>query len=236
MSVYAISDLHGHYEIYEKVKQLLKPEDKVYCLGDCGDRGPRNFETIAAVYQDPQWTYIKGNHEDMLVKALLEAKEASLYTPCLMSLLNNGGNKTFDEFTSLSNEEQDMWITRLSNLPRQLTYVNENGRIIHLTHAGYTPPIENNPDLLWDRTHFYDPWPDKFHTHIIVHGHTPVQYLATRLNNLLGTNFADNDPHGAVKYCNNHKIDIDGGIYRYGYAILLNLDTFEQIIIHVEEE
>ena len=34
--VYVMSDLHGHYKIYEKVKAMLKPEDKVYFLGDAG--------------------------------------------------------------------------------------------------------------------------------------------------------------------------------------------------------
>jgi hypothetical protein len=42
MSVYAVSDLHGMYELYQKISDFLKPEDKVYCLGDCGDRGPRS--------------------------------------------------------------------------------------------------------------------------------------------------------------------------------------------------
>lgn len=36
MSIYAVSDLHGMYELYQKISDFLKPEDKVYCLGDCG--------------------------------------------------------------------------------------------------------------------------------------------------------------------------------------------------------
>ena len=67
--VYVMSDLHGHYKIYEKVKAMLKPEDKVYFLGDAGDRGPDSWKCIKAIYEDPQFIYIKGNHEDMLVKA-----------------------------------------------------------------------------------------------------------------------------------------------------------------------
>lgn len=65
VSVYAISDLHGMLCLYQEVKKFLKPEDKVYCLGDCGDRGPDPWETIKAVAADPQFIYIKGNHEDM---------------------------------------------------------------------------------------------------------------------------------------------------------------------------
>ena len=233
MSVYAISDLHGHYEIYEKVKQMLKPEDKVYCLGDCGDRGPRNFETIAAVYQDPQWHYLKGNHEDMLVRAVLEAREASLYAPCLMNLYNNGGQKTFEEFTMLSPEEQDMWLERLMHLPRYLTYRNAKGYMLHLTHAGFTPGSDNI-DFLWDREHFSDAWPPDYFEHIIIHGHTPVQYLNAQLSNAIGQNPMDYDPCGILDYCDRHKICIDGGIYRSGYAVLLDLDTFEETVIKTE--
>ena len=57
MSVYAVSDLHGYLDNYYKIKKMLKPEDKVFCLGDCGDRGPDSWATIKAVYQDPQFIY-----------------------------------------------------------------------------------------------------------------------------------------------------------------------------------
>ena len=72
MSNFAVSDLHGHLKLYNKIKKFLKPEDTVYCLGDCGDRGPDAWETIKAVAKDEQFIYLKGNHEDMLVKAALE--------------------------------------------------------------------------------------------------------------------------------------------------------------------
>ena len=44
MATFALSDIHGHYEIYEKVKAMLKPEDIVYFLGDAGDRGPDSWK------------------------------------------------------------------------------------------------------------------------------------------------------------------------------------------------
>ena len=54
MSVYAVSDLHGQLELYFKIKDFLKPEDYVYCLGDCGDRGKedacRQLKTEAAAF------------------------------------------------------------------------------------------------------------------------------------------------------------------------------------------
>ena len=38
MSVYACSDFLGHLEFYKAIKEFIKPEDKVFFLGDAGDR------------------------------------------------------------------------------------------------------------------------------------------------------------------------------------------------------
>ena len=44
MAVYACSDIHGYYQIYEKIKSILKPDDCVYFLGDANDRGPDSWK------------------------------------------------------------------------------------------------------------------------------------------------------------------------------------------------
>ena len=36
MAIYAIADLHGQYNLFQQVKEYIKPTDKVYVLGDCG--------------------------------------------------------------------------------------------------------------------------------------------------------------------------------------------------------
>ena len=65
MTTWAIADLHGHLEIWKKVKEIISPDDIVYVLGDCVDRGPQSWETLKTVYNDPQARLLKGNHEDM---------------------------------------------------------------------------------------------------------------------------------------------------------------------------
>ena len=251
MSVYAISDLHGHYDIYQKVKEILTPNDIVYCLGDCGDRGPRGFETICAVYQDPQWIYIKGNHEDMLAKALKEAYSNDYgYDTAL--LFNNGGHETYASFTA-NNDCNSLltWSNRLDNLSCYYEYRNKDGITIFLTHAGFTPKFDTNKqpwltnDLLWDRSHFYNPIPSDLNNFVVVHGHTPRQYLQTRIseyfNNDIDTETRilqqekEDGPQGALWYANKHKVDIDCWTYYSKYATLLNLDTFEETIFISEE-
>ena len=49
MSVYALSDLHGNLNIWKKIKEFLKPEDKVYFLGDAADRGDYGWEIIKEI-------------------------------------------------------------------------------------------------------------------------------------------------------------------------------------------
>ena len=52
MSVWAFSDLHGHLDLYKQIKEYVKPEDKLYYLGDAGDRGPQSWETVKAILKD----------------------------------------------------------------------------------------------------------------------------------------------------------------------------------------
>ena len=116
MSVYALGDLHGHYEIYEKVKAMLKPEDTVYFLGDAGDRGPESWKCIKAIYDDPQFIYIKGNHEDMLVKACEEYLADGQWEYHSWALCaHNGGRDTMDSWER--DPDREAWVKRLRDLP-----------------------------------------------------------------------------------------------------------------------
>ena len=68
MAIYCFSDLHGRYELWEQIKNYIKPEDIVYCLGDCIDRGYRGYEILKEVLEHPQITFLLGNHEDFLMQ------------------------------------------------------------------------------------------------------------------------------------------------------------------------
>ena len=88
------------------IKEFLKSEDKVYFLGDAGDRGPEPWETIKAVARDPQFVFIKGNHEDMLAVAIQDAlKGEDMYS--YRVLINNGGTDTFEQ--AMAEEDPAGW-------------------------------------------------------------------------------------------------------------------------------
>jgi predicted phosphodiesterase len=228
MSVYAVSDMHGCADVYHKIKKIIKPEDIVYCLGDCGDRGPQPWETIKLVATDPQFIYLKGNHEDMLVKAAREAMAGSMTSNRQRLLANNGGFDTLTEL--LSEEKTDMWRGMLTKLPTYAIYTNSNGKRIFLSHAGcniWADEPDNIPkdrDLLWDRVHYFNTKGRLMADDIVVvHGHTPIAYLTEDIG------IEEPDEWVALKYCDGKKYCIDQGTIFSGHSILFNLDTFESI-------
>ena len=120
MATYAVADLHGNLNLYKQIKAFLKPEDKVYFLGDAGDRGPEPWETIKAIAKDPQFIYLRGNHEEMLVDAAYEyyANQCCDYW-CQMLFQNGGG----DTLMQLGAEQNIVgWCDYLRKLPLVETY------------------------------------------------------------------------------------------------------------------
>lgn len=229
MAVYACTDLHGRYDLYLQIKKFLRPGDKVYFLGDAGDRGPDSWKLIKAILKNEQFIYLKGNHEDMLAAAMKDYIEDERMDYNHHILCNNGGENTFSEWSL--DEYRNNWYHVIKNLPIHAEYDNEQGFHIILTHAGFTPNKSTMPtddDLLWDRKHIYDEWPaDCANTVLIVHGHTPTLYLAKRLDKSY-------EP-GAFWYCNDHKVCLDTGAYATNCTCLLDLDTFNEHIFQIEE-
>ena len=234
MSVFACSDLHGMFDLYQEITNFLKPEDKVYCLGDCGDRGPQPWETIKAIATDPQFIYIKGNHEDMLVNAMQEYLRYEQFGREFNLLASNGGGNTILEW--INEGAKVGWLRYLQKLPLYLEYKNKDNLTIMLCHAGLTPgkimPI--NDDLLWDREHFFEEIEDEGKNSICVHGHTPIPLMIKRCGNLIKfLNAEKYDGSGAFWYCHNHKVNIDTGAYASGSIVLLDLDTFDEHIFSI---
>ena len=225
MATYAVADLHGNLNLYKQIKAFLKPEDKVYFLGDAGDRGPEPWETIKTIAKDPQFIYLRGNHEEMLVDAAYEyyANQCCDYW-CQMLFQNGGG----DTLMQLGAEQNIVgWCDYLRKLPLVETYTNSQGITILLTHAGFTPWVEDSQVRYsadtWNREHFYGKWPEGADNVILVHGHTNFFYIQRKL----GVPNDEISPD-ALWYCGNHKICIDTACYETGYTVLLDLDTFDE--------
>lgn len=236
---FACSDLHGMLELYHKIKEFLNEDDIVYFLGDAGDRGTNNWRTVKTILSDPQFLCIKGNHEDMLQNCMKDyIAEKDLYEN-LELLKMNGGGSTYNGWKRENLTDRIKWFHRIKDLPTMLTYDNKNGQKIFLSHAGFNPKEEKEPDyydLIWDRTHFFRKLPhDTPENWIIIHGHTPIEYLVQDLRLICKEdNICDFEPPMAYWYDNNRKCDIDNGCFYTGTIVLLDLDTFEEHQFYTE--
>ena len=99
MSRYATCDWHGYLGIYSEIKAFLQPDDIVYFLGDANDRGDHGYALMKLIYNDPQFKYLKGNHEQMFIDVARSWKNSGLTdeqcykfnTSAYRMIKNNGG-------------------------------------------------------------------------------------------------------------------------------------------------
>ena len=69
---YVISDIHGHYDKYRKMLEVIdfKDYDVLYVLGDVLDRGPDGIKVLQDMMFRPNVIPILGNHEYMAMVTL----------------------------------------------------------------------------------------------------------------------------------------------------------------------
>lgn len=234
MAVYACSDLHGQKNLLEQIKQILGPNDTVYFLGDAGDRGRHGWQMIKDIANDSRFIYLKGNHEDMLAAAAKEYFKFDHIGSDYHLLVRNGGYDTFNDM--LVDPMAEKWISYINHLPTYKIYNNAAGQTIFLSHAGFTPwmdedgavVIPEDKDLIWNRDHYLWDWKEDemFPNSIVVHGHTPIPYLSRDLR--YDQRLKENQT-GPFWYADNHKVCLDNAAFVTNIAFLLNLDTFEYI-------
>lgn len=245
MNRYVVADLHGQLDLLEQIKEYLNEDDILYILGDSGDRGPQPWRTLKASLDDPQFVYLMGNHDLMLIDAIdqyikMPEEERAyglgmcFYHNSPMSLLQyNGGMDTFHGWT---NEPDRMkYYQKLRFAPLEVRLAALDGKhFIYLTHAGYSPHLYNAPNpsgMVWDREHFYDAAAQD--RSLLFHGHTPVQKLTKYLQK---HNLSYDISNGYCIYANDTKIDIDIGACFYNKTVLVNIDTLEAKIFTTKGE
>jgi serine/threonine protein phosphatase 1 len=140
MATYAISDLHGQYEIFEKLLKRIGfcDDDFMYVLGDAIDRGPDGIKILERIKNAPNMDLLIGNHEFMMLNSVapdgsidsVPGRDADLW------LYYNGGDHTFSQYKELSpSDRKDLleWLnTRMLS-----TLTLTGGRTICLTHSNF---------------------------------------------------------------------------------------------------
>ena len=236
--IYAITDIHGCYDKYQKLLQTIHfgPDDTLYVLGDVIDRGPDGFKILLNMARRSNVVNLMGNHEAMAIDALSgmlcavrhngelalgeeEAEAVELW-------FYNGGELSLADFLWLNEDESQTVWEYMQDLPlyKELTV---NGRQFVLVHGGlenFSPdrPLDDYEpnEILWCRpeadTAYY---PDKY----VVFGHTPVQLLGTGNDGL--------DAPAKI-YRKGNLVDIDCGcVFPEGRLGCLCLDTMEEIYV-----
>lgn len=214
---YVISDIHGCFDKFIAMLDLInfKDTDELYILGDIIDRGDNPLEIFEYIVSHPNIHMIKGNHEDMCLRAFMD-KDFSLW-------MYNGGYVTFDALQEKGIGYINQFLNYIKNLPYYTVVDN-----YFLVHAGlYTAKNEENAlsdvidDLdehtaLWDRSNI-----DRFQEvtgYDIICGHTPVQTIISKEHNRI------------VRL--NGKTYIDcGAVFKGGQLACFCLDTEEEFYI-----
>ena len=231
--VYVTSDLHGYplKKLQNKLEEIeLNPQDHLYILGDCIDRGPDGLEIIRWIMSQSNVTLSLGNHEAMLldnqflfggdsIPAVLDLKGEQRNSYCVWT--SNGGYATIDIMQRFSNSQIKHIFRFLAKTPLYKE-IEVNGKKFILTHSGLGSFAPDKPlseysrfDLVWSRpslnTRYYEDGK------IVVFGHSPTV--------LFGPEFRGKPIFTETWY----NIDVGAGIGLQ--PLLLRLDDMKQFYI-----
>lgn len=200
--IYAVGDVHGRADLLAlllsqiEVDTVLHPVARpvTVFLGDYIDRGPASkdvLDLLAERGSRPGGVFLKGNHEDFLLKFLKDATVLDAWRYCggLETLIAYGLkppiNPTPFEQAQLARDLAGVLpeAHRAFLASLQLFFICGDFLFVH---AGVRPlvPIQQQAeeDLLWIRDEFLF-WEREFEK-IVVHGHTPVHEPDIRPNRI----------------------------------------------------
>lgn len=132
MATYVMSDLHGVYDKYIDMLNLISfsEKDKLYILGDIIDRGTASVKLFCDIMKRNNVVALLGNHELMMYDALTKNGRSYYYL-----WMNNGGEMTEEELSQLSDEEIENVIEYVSNMPVVIPELVVNDKKYYLAHS-----------------------------------------------------------------------------------------------------
>lgn len=150
MSVYCISDIHGHkLELSLMLDKISFCEnDELYILGDLIDKGPESADLLFWAVEDaPQNVhFLKGNHEDLMYSSIIgNARPTKNQKNDLWYL--NDGLKTMEDLQKMVDGK---WINYhllpwIEGLPL-FKVVFVRGKKFMLVHGGFNPKQYSHDD------------------------------------------------------------------------------------------
>ncbi|MSO91994.1 MAG: serine/threonine protein phosphatase [Rhodospirillales bacterium] len=194
--VYAVGDIHGRFDLLLKLLATIRedalrrrPGDEactnvLIYIGDYVDRGPESFAVVDYLIHDPhigfETVFLKGNHEDMLVRFVSEGAlgEAWMMNGGVATLRSYGVNAAVlvddpDPLDAARREFVKVLPQSHRDFYKALKLSHVDGDYVFV-HAGVRPGValgkQNEADMLWIRGEFLDS--DADFGRMVVHGHS----------------------------------------------------------------
>ena len=210
MGTYVVSDIHGAYDRFEELLNMIKPDlesgsDELYLLGDYGDWGKKSIETIRYVMELDRSEHvhcIKGNHDLMFENQIREPeyRDENWY-------FANMGMRTWDAYICLDEDEKHMIADWIKGLKYSIEF-EVDGELYMAAHAypyfgnrgnlGYFYTLQ---DAVWMRLSWdSDPFRDyhgkkKYRALICGHTITAAYYRGAGLKRPFEHNCIFKGPH-----------------------------------------
>ena len=201
--VYAIGDIHGRLDLFERLLDLIGQDDAgrsplpchLILLGDLMDRGPHSAGVIeramALSAASPNVHLIKGNHEEVFVGACRGSAQFAAYCRRI------GGIPALESYglqpgagAAMTDADMASWMLR--HVPREhVDFLDgfEDSLVMGdylFVHAGIRPGLaleeQEAADLRWIRGEFLQD--RQLHPYMVVHGHSITDKVAEQPNRI----------------------------------------------------
>lgn len=258
--VFYFTDVHGCYDLYRAAMNYCfeqDPECMIIYGGDACDRGKDGYKIMKELLDNPRVVYLKGNHEDLFVRAawfilqdykgplnkdsidhyLYKCYISDYYSSEVQLSIYNGGSETLMDWM-LDGMPQE-FVDRINKLPLTFTYEN-----LDFCHAGGNYKTfqkvaldEYNGDkfidkddfmiVVWDRNYLGQGWAPD---RTCIFGHTPTPYLPAKY---YGQDKSTTNAHPCAYYATlddkwtGRKIDMDACAIASGKLYVLNCLTMK---------
>lgn len=258
--IFYFTDVHGMYDLYRAaIDYCLEqdPECSIIYGGDAIDRGPRGYEIMKELLDNPQVIYLLGNHEDLFVSAAKEIKELFDFEGAdrkevrkrlgtalcfdykylhIQDALYNSGMDTLVDWV-MDGMPMDL-VEKIERLPRTFSYekcdfCHAGGvykafkKVADAEYDGVKADKYALEHVIWNRTALKYGWETG---RTCIFGHTPIQSLQHMMRM---KKMPDNEIQ-PYKYVGNlderftgPKIDMDTGAFYGGRIFVLNVLTMK---------
>ena len=221
MAIYAVSDLHGHYDLFQKGLSTIafSDNDYLYVLGDAIDRGKEGIRLLKYIMRQSNIDLLLGNHEVMMLNSVdFGGGPLCIGRDTHIWLDYNGGWATLKDYLDLSLISRKRLLGWLRNR-FVIKTVEVGNKVFCLSHSYFVESLLNKRyrysdqhhvnEVVWESVYrndsnVYGKDPYSKHRCTFVSGHVPVQYAREVIGQL-------KCPAGLSALWNKNMVDIDGG-------------------------